>query len=211
MTGCYPELWQAVLSKSWSHFDNWLNWGRYPAHNFSWNDVQQFMVKLRQTNASDFIEPLLRRQGYSYSLPTEAQWEYACRAGSQTIWPWGNDEDKLGDYAWYDKNSGEEAPAVRYDPNSHDKTHAVGEKKANAWGLHDMLGNVWEWVADWDGPYQSGPVTDPTGPDRGNFRMFRGGSYLDSGRGCRPASRCGGGEASRCGNIGFRLAFRPGV
>ena len=135
--GKYPvtqEQWQAVIGSNPSHFKDRFDWQKRPVECVSWNDTQAFIEKLLQIKMSPFVEQL-RQQGYDCSLPTEAQWEYACRADSQAIWPWGNDESKLGNYAWYGKNSGGE-------------THVVGGRKANTWGLYDMLGNVWEWVVD---------------------------------------------------------------
>jgi len=132
-------------------------------------------------------------------LPTEAEWEYAARAGSSTAWSFGDDETLLGEYAWF---SG----------NSNNTPHAVGTKTANAWGLQDMHGNVWEWVADWYGTYPAVAQHDPTGPATGQFRVLRGGAFYDSPRDLRSAVRIwdrpevrGGG-----GGVGFRCACSPG-
>lgn len=111
-------------------------------------------------------------------LPTEAEWEYAARAGSQTTWSFGDDEKKIGEYAWYEKNSGDASIE-----------HPVGTKKPNAWGLYDVHGNVDEWVADWYGPYPSAAQTDPSGPATGEFRVTRGGSFMNSPTGVRSISR----------------------
>ena len=135
----------------------------------SWNDVQAF------------VRWLNRKEGKTYRLPTEAEWEYACRAGSTTTFYFGNDKDRLGKYAWYQNNSGKH-------------THPVGEKEPNSWGLHDMYGNVSEWCQDWYGKYPSGSVTDPTGPPSGSERIVRGGAWI---------------TIPRFGNSTFRYMFAP--
>lgn len=129
-------------------------------------------------------------------LPTEAEWEYATRAGSRTAWSFGDDEKRLGEYAWYKGNSGS-------------KPHPAGTKKPNAWGLHDMHGNVYEWVADWYGPYPSAAQTDPTGPASGEYRILRGGSYsyLDSVSALRSAFRISYWPGYRFWFIGFRCVW----
>ena len=148
----------------------------------SWEDVQEFIGKL---NA--------RSGGRPYRLPTEAEWEYAARAGTT--------EERYGDLdeiAWYDSNSG-------------GTTHRVGEKAPNAWGLHDMLGNVWEWVQDWYGSYPGGSVTDPTGPGSGSFRVRRGGSWGLHARTCRSADRSRNSPGDRFYDLGFRLLREAGT
>ncbi|MFN9627785.1 MAG: formylglycine-generating enzyme family protein, partial [Planctomycetota bacterium] len=113
----------------------------------SHDEATEFARKLNQLLEAEGV--IL---GYEVRLPTEAQWEYAVRAGSTTAYCFGDDEKKLGDYAWFDKNSG-------------NKNHLVGTKKPNAWGIHDGHGSVWEWCSDWyDSKYSKGPVTDPVGP-----------------------------------------------
>lgn len=129
--------------------------------------------------------------GLSYRLPTEAQWEYACRAGTA-----GSLAGGLDSVAWYGGNGGEE-------------TKPVGEKQPNAWGLHDMLGNVWEWCADRYGDYPSDAVRDPRGPSSGTRRVFRGGCWYAAARVCRPALRGKGVPGCRWEGLGLRLALCP--
>ena len=130
-----------------------------------------------------------------YRLPTEAEWEYACRAGTTTAYSFGDDESQLGEYAWYQANS-------------RSSTHPVGELKPNAWGLYDMHGNVYEWCQDWHGPYGKETVAiDPTGPVSGRRRVLRGGWYREVlWEGVRSASRANFQPGDRSTNGGFRLA-----
>jgi formylglycine-generating enzyme required for sulfatase activity len=160
--------WKAVMGKNPSHF----NGDDLPVENALWNDVAQF------------CEAASKRSGKTYRLPTEAEWEYACRAGSTTKYCFGDDEVSLGDYAWYRENSG-------------DTTHPVGQRKPNAWGLYDMHGNVWECCEDvWHRGYNGAPTdgsawlsggdSSVSGSDRlsgGNpsIRVLRGGSYSNPG------------------------------
>ena len=138
--------------------------------------------------------------GYEYTLPTEAQWEYACRAGTTTALNSGKDLtngtqcSEMGEVGWYSYNSGE-------------KTHPVGQKKPNAWGLYDMHGNVLEWCLDWNGDYPLAPVTDPTGPDNGTSRVIRGGGWNFIAGGCRSASRSNYGPTYNSYFCGFRVAL----
>jgi formylglycine-generating enzyme required for sulfatase activity len=160
-----------------------------PVDNVSWNDVQEFIRKLN-ANEGGRIE---------YRLPTEAEWEYAARAGTETRYSFGDGAGKLGDYAWFEENSD-------------GQTHPVGQKQPNPWGLYDMHGNVAEWVQDRHGHdyYQGSALQDPRGPSSGSsFRVVRGGSRFDGTwylwssrrRGCLP-------EGS-FHTSGFRLAFSP--
>ena len=133
----------------------------------SWNDIQEYIKKLNAAAG-----------GNIYRLPTEAEWEYACRAGTTTRWSFGDDESQLGEYAWYGGNY-----------NSDGSTKEVGTKKPNSWGLYDMHGNVYEWCQDWYGSYSSSAQTDPTGPSTGSDRVMRGGNFLFSAWHARSACR----------------------
>jgi formylglycine-generating enzyme required for sulfatase activity len=161
--------------------------GRHnPVEQVSWNDVQEFIRRLNE------------REGHARCrLPTEAEWEYACRAGTTGAYSFGDDADSLGRYAWYDGNF-------------EGKTHPVGRKDANAWGFYDMHGNVWEWVQDWYGEryYPNSPGVDPRGPSSGSRRVLRGGSWVNSVWSCRAACRNVCTPDNRNDFIvGFRLAL----
>ncbi|MCP4698866.1 MAG: SUMF1/EgtB/PvdO family nonheme iron enzyme, partial [Gammaproteobacteria bacterium] len=160
-------------------------WGRgkRPVINVSWND------------AAAYCEWLTKQTGHSYRLPTEAEWEYACRAGSEGAYCFGNDEKQLKDYAWSYENSGR-------------KTHPVGEKKPNAFGLYDMHGNVWEWVHDWfdEEYYAKSPKENPADSDSGSLRVMRGGSWASLGQYARSAFRPRYSPVDRNMNLGFRFA-----
>ena len=127
-----------------------------------------------------------------YRLPTEAEWEYAARAGSTTKYSFGNDASQLGDYAWFYENLGR-------------TTHAVGQKKLNAWGLYDMHGNVWEWVQDWYSSVSGRSSVDPSGPASGSYRVIRGGSWISSAVHARSAIRSYSVPVVRNFDRGFRL------
>ena len=167
--------WESVMGSNPSHFD--ACGPRCPVETVSWNDVQEFIRRLNERETG---------RGYRYRLPTEAEWEYAARAGTTEV-----RHGELGEIAWYYENSG-------------DRTHPVGQKRANAWGLHDMLGNVWEWTGDWYGWYPSGSVTDPQGPSTESARVARGGGWGDRARSVRSAYR-GYSPGYRRNIIGFRL------
>ena len=168
--------WRAVMSNNPSHFKG----DDLPVESVSWNDITGFIEKANLSGSN----------GGRFVLPTEAQWEYACRAGSSDAY--AGDLDQM---AWYKGNSGA-------------KTHPVAGKKANAWGLHDMLGNAWEWCADWYGPYPTGAVTDPAGAASGSRRVIRGGSWYYDASLCRVAARYYGDPFLSGDDIGFRIARR---
>ena len=139
------------------------------------------------------------READGYRLPTEAEWEYACRAGTTSKWFFGDDSTELGHYAWFAGNS-------------EDKVHPVGEKKPNRWDLHDMIGNVWEWCWDWYAKYPSKlsqAENDPTGPANGTSRVLRGGSWILVPSYLRSAFRHGDAPVNRAVDVGFRCVRRP--
>jgi formylglycine-generating enzyme required for sulfatase activity len=127
-----------------------------------------------------------------YRLPTEAEWEYATRAGSTGNYCFGDNEMQLQRYAWYRAHAG-------------GSTHSVGQLQANAWGLYDIYGNVWEWVQDWYGPYAADAAVDPPGPAAGSYRGMRGGGWNSDASYCRSAHRGNAGPSYRLVYLGFRL------
>ena len=177
--------WKAVMgTEPWKGKSFVKEGPNYPAVNVSWDDAVAFCKKLSE------------REGKTYRLPTEAEWEYACRAGTETRWSFGDDEKVLGDYAWYHKNAWD--IDERY-------AHQVALKKPNAFGLYDMHGNVWEWCHDYYGEdyYKQSPEQDPTGPGSGRFRVLRGqSSGLDS---RTPRSAYRGRDIAGGNRYGFRL------
>jgi formylglycine-generating enzyme required for sulfatase activity len=157
----------------------------HPVENVSWED------------AAEFCRRLSAREEIAYRLPTEAEWEYACRAGTTTLYSFGDDAVSLAEYAWHKDNSDSVA-------------HPVGGKRPNAWALHDMHGNVWEWCADWYDPgyYDESPMDDPPGPETGSFRVFRGGSWKHFSWNCRSAGR-GRDKPTPRMHLGFRVVAVP--
>jgi formylglycine-generating enzyme required for sulfatase activity len=176
------EEWEKVMGSNRSRFKGPKN----PVEMVSWEDAQEFIRKL-----SD-------RERVTYRLPTEAEWEYACRAGTTTEFYWGDDVglQEIGRYAWY---------AGNLDGSKLD-TKPVGQKKPNAWGLYDMSGNVWEWCQDWYAEkYPLERQTDPVGPKSGSRRVIRGGSWSYYVSPCRSALRDWLRPAVRSESLGFRL------
>lgn len=167
----------------------------YPATYISWYDARdKFIKRLNEAEQAAGMLPT----GWEYRLPTEAQWEYAARAGSQTQYSFGNDVSQLGKYAWFDDNAW----------NVDEKyAHRVGQKLPNNWGLYDMAGNVSEWTGDLHGDYPAVNVTNPTGPWGGANRVFRSGGFSTDASFCRPADRNGFSSGSRNYYLGFRLAL----
>jgi formylglycine-generating enzyme required for sulfatase activity len=152
-------------------------------------------VNVSWDDALKFCEWLSGKENRTYGLPTEAEWEYACRAGGTEAYSFGKDAAKLAEYAWFDDNAGKTG------------AQSVGKKKPNAWGLHDMHGNVWEWCLDGIRTYQKDSVRDPVG-DPKKERARRGGSWADDARHCRSASRYINARGNRP-YTGFRVVMRP--
>lgn len=174
------QQWQAIMGDNPSRFNQG---GNYPVERVSWDDVQTYIEKLNQ------------RGDGRYRLPTEAEWEYAARAGQDDTYSGGN---KVDDVAWYDGNSD-------------DSTHRVGEKQPNAFGLYDMSGNVGEWCSDWysDDYYGDSPSDNPQGPSSGESHSYRGGGWFDYAWALPSTVRAGGKKNYRYSGLGVRLVFSP--
>jgi formylglycine-generating enzyme required for sulfatase activity len=157
-----------------------------PVENVSWDDASSFVRKLNQKEGTD-----------KYRLPTEAEWEYSARAGTTSAYFFGDGAGSLGTYAWFYDNSG-------------DKTHWVGGKSPNPWGLYDIYGNVREWVQDFYGDYSGTEATDPKGPSRGSDRVGRGCGWGNSAVVCRSARRFRYTPEDRYYYLGLRVAFTAG-
>ena len=167
--------------------------GNYPVEQVSWNDCRKFIKKLNKTVSKLRVSSMQAGVG-GFRLPTEAEWEYACRAGAGTKFYWGGDPtyEAADNYAWYYKNSAR-------------TTHPVGQKRPNAFGLYDMIGNVEEWCNDKFWFYSPDDAADPAGPDSGTDRIIRGGCW--SGLIGRSAERYGNAPDLRYNYRGFRLAL----
>jgi formylglycine-generating enzyme required for sulfatase activity len=173
------EQYQALMGRNPSYSKGPTN----PVELVSWDDAREFCRRLSE------------KTGRKARLPTEAEWEYACRAGTRTRFSFGDADGALGDYAWYGDSRG--------------STHPVGQKKPNPWGLYDMHGNVGEWCGDWYGEYTPDSATDPTGPISGSERVERGGTWGYDPWSCRSAWRGRSGDRNTGG--GFRVVVPVGV
>ena len=171
-------LWQAVMGSNPSGFKG----ADLPVECVSWDDCQEFIQKLNSLT------------GRNFRLPTEAEWEFACRGGNNSRGYKYSGRNKLGSVAWYNGNSG-------------GKTHPVGTKTPNELGIYDMSGSVWEWCNDWYGSYTANSQANPTGPQSGSGRVRRGGSWFNDARSCRSSNRNGNYPPDRCNFLGLRLAL----
>ena len=191
------KQWEAVTGTNRSYFKG----ADLPVETVSWAEVQEFISQLNSKSTR-----------YNYRLPTEAEWEYACRAGSK-----GEYAGDLNEMGWYGNNSGDSridaSEIFKTDLENYGnrvlgnkcRTHPVGQKQPNAWGLYDMHGNVWEWCSDWYGEYSSGTMIDPRGASLGSIRVYRGGSWGSTAYNCRSALRGDDAPDYRGSHVGFRL------
>ena len=172
--------WESVMGDNQSHFSG----PNLPADSISWFDVQDFVIQLNQA-AGDSV----------FRMPTEAEWEYAARAGTTTRWAFGDDINLVEDYAWFGGNAGL-------------MTHEVGSKLPNAWGFYDMYGNVWEWVQDWhsDSYYKTAPSIDPPGPEKGFLTRVLKSCFFNCGAGGMvPSGRSKASDTFRFNHVGGRI------
>jgi len=178
--------WAAVMeTRPWAGKRHIEESARNAASFLKWVDVQEFIRRLNQAAGEEI-----------FRLPREAEWEYACRAGTTTRWSFGDDGSKVSEYAWYRENAWEQGEKF---------PHVTGLKLPNPWGLYDMHGNVWEWCQDWYGKYSQASQTDPIGPESGSLRVARGGHFTSHARFVRSAARLSHKEKVPSHAIGVRL------
>ena len=171
-------LWKAVMGSNPSRFKG----DNMPVECVSWDDCQEFIRKLNSLTSQNF------------RLPTEAEWEFACRGGNNSRGYKYSGSNYIDNVAWYDGISG-------------DKTHPVATKLPNELGIYDMSGNVWEWCSDWYGKYSSGAQANPKGPYDGSYRVVRGGSWDDNAKGCRSSNRTCNSPGYHADYLGLRLSL----
>jgi formylglycine-generating enzyme required for sulfatase activity len=167
-----------------------IDTSRFPVDSVSWSDAVEFCRRLSALAAE-------KQAGRKYRLPTEAEWEYACRAGTTTWWSHGDEVEALGAFAWHRRRGSDLRP------------HPVGEKKPNPLGLYDLHGNVWEWCSDWWGALSALPeaAADPAGPAEGDAKVLRGGGWYSLAGRCRSSSRVGDPPSVRDPDTGFRVVL----
>jgi formylglycine-generating enzyme required for sulfatase activity len=211
--GVFPVTqgqWQRVMGTNPSYFCatgggreavKGLDTGDFPVEQVSWEDAQAFLANLA-------ARPEEKEKGWGYRMPSEAEWEYACRGGASSSAPFCCGESLSSAQANFNGahpcGGAEEGPTLG-------RTCPVGSYRPNAWGLFDLHGNVFEWCKDWyaEDYYGKSPAQDPTGPPDGSDRVLRGGSWLNRGQLCRAARRYGNAPAFRYDNLGFRVAAVP--
>jgi len=181
--------WKKLMgTEPWKDLEAVREGDDHPANHISYDDALAFCGKLNEQERS------VLQEGWSFSCPTEAQWEYACRAGTTTKFSFGDDATKFGDYGWYEKNTkGENYP------------HSAGAKKPNGWGLKDMHGNVWEWCSDWYEYKRIGGI-NPQGPKSGKERVYRSGCWVVDAEYCESAMRSDDLPTTKSRLLGFRVA-----
>ncbi|MCP4698201.1 MAG: formylglycine-generating enzyme family protein [Gammaproteobacteria bacterium] len=185
--GRYP-----VMFEEYERFSEAV--GRKKPHDNHWGRGRRPVINILWRQAAAYCEWLSEQTGHRYRLPTEVEWEYACRAGAETAYCFGDDEGRLAEYAWYRNNSNK-------------KTHPVGEKKPNAWGLYDMHGNVWEWTcSEYTDKYNGKESRCANDIYSGSLVSLRGGSWGDASGGLRTAYRGKDRPLTRDDDLGFRLA-----
>jgi len=181
------QQYSQVMNQELSDGDSRTKGPQNPVENVSWEEASEFCRRLSELKPEKAL-------GRVYRLPTEAEWEHACRAGTVTKFSFGDDRAKLSEYGWFADNADS-------------MTHPVGRKKPNAWGLYDMHGNVWEWCSDWYGSYQSEATVDPRGPELGSLRVDRGGGWAYDDWYCESAIRGWLVPTLKSNFVGFRVAF----
>ena len=182
-TECTQAQWEGILSTNPSHGKA----PNQPVNQVNWKEAHDYCGALTRLHRSQGLIP----EGWEWDLPTEAQWEYACRAGTT-----GAFAGELSSLAWIESNSD-------------GKAHAVKTRQPNAWGLHDLHGNAWEWCRDWYGDYSTTALKDPLGPSAGSFRCYRGGSRIYGARRARSAIRGAMTPEMRGDYLGFRPVLLP--
>ncbi len=194
-------FWMGQTEVTQGQYKSVMNAQPWSEENYVQEDANNPAVYVSWDDAVEFCRKLSEQTGETYRLPTEAEWEYACRAGTTTQFSFDDSDSSLGDYAWFTDNTTD--VDEKY-------AHSVGQKKPNPWGLYDMHGNVWEWCKDtWHDSYEDAPADGSAWVEKGSYRVIRGGSWFDSAGGCRCSCRIGCDPVSRSYGLGFRVVLVP--